>query len=94
MKNDPGTKGLVSVNFATLLNKLEKLNTSTPAFHWFNSYLSEHCQSVNIKCDIFKALTLEDGLMQGSILGPLSLIIYTSDLPLLSPKTVICVKSG
>ena len=55
---------------------------SASVMQWFKSYLSERSQSVKIEGNISKALPLNVGVPQGSILGPLLFIIYTSDLPL------------
>ena len=58
---------------------------SASVMQWFKSYLSERSQSVKIEGNISKALPLNVGVPQGSILGPLLFIIYTSDLPLCIP---------
>ena len=46
-----------------------------------NSYLSNRKQCVYIDGSLSKELPVEVGVPQGSILGPLFYIIYTSDLP-------------
>ena len=79
------SKAFDSVNHNILLEKLKKLNMSASVMQWFKSYLSERSQSVKIEGNISKALPLNVGVPQGSILGPLLFIIYTSDLPLCIP---------
>ena len=58
---------------------------STSVINWFKSYLYERSQSVTIGGNISKSLPLNTGVPQLSILRPLLLIIYTSDLPLCLP---------
>ena len=58
---------------------------STSVINWFKSYLYERSQSVTVGGNISKSLPLNTGVPQGSILGPLLFIIYTSDLPLSLP---------
>ena len=58
---------------------------STSVINWFKSYLYERSQSVTIGGNISKSLPVNTGVPQGSILRPLLLIIYTSDLPLCLP---------
>ena len=85
--NDRLSKAFDSVNRNILLEKLKKLNMSVSVMQWFKSYLSERSQSVKIEGNISKALPLNVGVPQGSILGPLLFIIYTSDLPLCMQMT-------
>ena len=84
------SKAFDSVNHNILLEKLKKLNMSASVMQWFKSYLSERSQSVKIEGNISKALPLNVGVPQGSILDPLLFIIYTSDLPLCIPQTAVC----
>ena len=50
------------------------------------SYLYERRQSMTVGGNISKSLPLNTGVPQGSILGPLLFIIYTSDLSLCLPR--------
>ena len=61
-------------------------NCERPLINWFKSYLCERSQSVTIGGNISKSMPLNTGVPQGSILGPLLFIIYTSDLPLCLPR--------
>ena len=75
------SKAFDSVNHDVILDKLEKSDMSTSVVNWFKSYLYERSQSVTVGGNISKSLPLNTGIPQGSILGPLLFIIYTSDLP-------------
>ena len=77
------SKAFDSVNHEIILGKLEQSNMSTSVINW--SYLYERSQSVTVGGNISKSLPLNTGVPQGSILGPLLFIIYTSDLPLCLP---------
>ena len=75
------SKAFDSVNHEIILDKLEKSNMSSSVINWFKSYLYERSQSVTVGGNISKSLPLNTGVPQGSILGQLLFIIYTSDLP-------------
>ena len=49
--------------------------------NWLKSYLSNRKQVVSIEGALSEELDVSHGVPQGSILGPLLYIIYTSDLP-------------
>ena len=76
----------ILIDHVILLEKFERLNMSTSLINRFKSYLSGRSQSVNIEGNISKVLPLNVCVPQGSILGPLLLIFYTSDLSSCIPQ--------
>ena len=69
------------VNHSVLLDKLLLYGFDATAFTWIQSYLVDRKQTVCIDGTCSKLLSLEVGVPQGSIIGPLLYIIFTNDLP-------------
>lgn len=74
-------KAFDTVDHRILLQKLEALGLQKSAIDWFQSYLQERKQSVEISGTTSKPATITCGVPQGSILGPLLFLIYVNDIP-------------
>ena len=69
------------IDHATLTDRLSDWYViSRQAQIWFSSYLQNRHQSVKIKDTLSNKVTLSYGVSQGSVLGPVLFILYTTPL--------------
>ena len=69
------------VDHDLLIKKLALYGFDDNFVGWIRSYLSGRSQCVVIEGCLSKLLTVDTGVPQGSILGPLLYTIFTNDLP-------------
>lgn len=96
------SKAFDTIDHKILLAKLTSLGINGPALGWIESFLSDRTQVVKIKGATSSVPVLsnpqnvQNGVPQGSVLGPLFFIVYINDLRqfLHNNNTIpICVKA-
>ena len=75
-------KAFDTVNHSILINELSYYGITDTNLSWFKSYLSDRTQVASINGSLSTSMTIETGVPQGSILGPLLFLIYLNDLPI------------
>ena len=73
-----------TVNHSILLNKLELYGVRGHGLEWLKSYLKDRQFHVGLENAKSATHTVNIGIPQGSILGPILFIIYNNDLPAVS----------
>tara|TARA_B110000196_G_scaffold300609_1_gene294106 strand:- start:3 stop:1169 length:1167 start_codon:yes stop_codon:yes gene_type:complete len=73
------SKAFDTVNHKLLLTKLVSMGFSDMSLNWFDSYLSNRFQRVKSNGTVSDWCHIENGVPQGSILGPLLFTILVAD---------------
>ncbi len=79
-------KAFDSVDHNLLLLKLFMIGCDLISMKWFKSYLSNRSQAVSHKGSLSRLRSINLGVFQGSILGPLLFCIFINDLSRLNLK--------
>ena len=75
-----------TLDHSILLDKLHYYGVRGTSLNLLNSYLCNRAQYVQIEDTQSEVLTINTGVPQGSILGPLLFIIYLNDFPVATEK--------
>ena len=74
------SKAFDTINHTILIKKLEYYGNRGIALKWFQNYLTNRKQIVKYNDITSEAMTITTGVPQGSILGPLLLLLYINDM--------------
>lgn len=81
------SKAFALVDQNLLLSKLGKYHMDNTSLRWFKSYLKDWTQHCHINGSLSDALTLTQGVPQGSVLGPVIFSLHINNLQLAIPNS-------
>ena len=82
------SKAFDTVPYDKLLHKLEAYGIRGPLHTWIKAFLCDRMMRVMVEGEASEETTVESGVPQGTVLGPLFFLVYINDISKgLSPGT-------
>lgn len=84
------SKAFDIIDHKILLHKLHNMGVRGVALSWFESYLSNRKQYIEIENTKSDVKILKHGVPQGSVLGPLLFLVYVNDINTNNDNNTLC----